>query len=87
MKVIASDEELINRFGFQYINGNKNDEYLIRYLTKFYDPEDWETYKTVYVDRKTRRIFAYNDMYDEEITLNDEYIRDLLRARVIRKDN
>lgn len=79
MRVIISDESLIRRFDFED-SGN-----VLTRVDKHYDPQDWDTFISVHVDKKTRRIYAYNDMYGDEVDLKSWYIGDLLRAQVVRK--
>ena len=58
-------------YGFEQ---SENEQYYIRYI---YEENDIEKereesgygYKTLYVDKKTRELFAYNDYNDERIPI------------------
>ena len=50
-----------------------NDKYLIRYI--YIDKEI--NYETLYVNKDTKEIFAYDDYADKRIPMQDEWIKDI----------
>lgn len=50
-----------------------NEKYYIRYI--YIDKEI--NYETLYVDKNTKEIFAYDDYQDEKIPMQDEWIKDI----------
>ena len=50
-----------------------NDKYLIRYI--YINKEI--NYETLYVNKDTKEIFAYDDYADERIPMQDEWIKDI----------
>lgn len=72
-------------YGFEQC---ENEQYYIRYIYEEYDVEKEREesgygYKTIYVDKKTREIFAYNDYNDERIPMQLSWIKDLLDDNLI----
>lgn len=72
-------------YGFEQ---SENEQYYIRYIYEEYDiekerEESGYGYKTLYVDKKTRELFAYNDYNDERIPMQLNWIKDLLDDNLI----
>lgn len=71
-------------YGFEQ---SENEQYYIRYIYEEYDiekerEESGYGYK-IYVDKKTRELFAYNDYNDEKIPMQLYWIKDLLDDNLI----
>lgn len=84
MRILEEKMSELSKYGFQY------DLVWFRYIyegvdleTKDEDEYIEKNYKTLYVDNKTRRLYAYNDYNEEEIPLKKEYYRDLEEAGLI----
>ena len=58
---------------FEFEQADFNETYLIRYI--YIDKEI--NYETLYVDKNTKEIFAYDDYQDEKIAIQDEWINDI----------
>ena len=58
---------------FEFEEADFNETYLIRYI--YIDKEI--NYETLYVDKNTKEIFAYDDYQDEKIAIQDEWINDI----------
>lgn len=65
------DLKELKKFGFE--QADFNEKYLIRYI--YIDKEI--NYETLYVDKNTRIIFAYDDYADEVIPMQDNWIEDI----------
>lgn len=65
------DLKELEKFGFE--QADFNETYLIRYI--YIDKEI--NYETLYVDKNTKEIFAYDDYQDEKIAIQDEWINDI----------
>lgn len=50
-----------------------NSKYLIRYI--YIDKEI--NYETLYIDKDTKEIFAYDDLQDKKISMQNEWIKDI----------
>lgn len=80
MLKIKNIDELL-KHNFEQIN----DLYLIRYIQDnldYFDKggtvnDNMEYYRTLYVDKDTKEIFAYNDYLDEKIPMQDKWIKDI----------
>jgi len=75
------EETTLAYYGFEIPEWNKN--YWIRYV----QPDTLEFYRTIYYDRKTKEIYAYNDYYDETIEMDENWIADLINDSLIKEDN
>ena len=65
------DLKELEKFGFE--KADLNETYLIRYI--YIDKEI--NYETLYIDKNTKEIFAYDDYQDEKIPIQDEWINDI----------
>lgn len=65
------DLKELGKFGFE--KADFNETYLIRYI--YIDKEI--NYETLYIDKNTKEIFAYDDYQDEKIPIQDEWIKDI----------
>lgn len=74
MLIIKDNADLneLEKYGFEQANFNKN--YYIRYI--YIDKEI--NYETLYIDKNTKEIFAYDDYQDEKIPMQDEWIKDIV---------
>lgn len=74
MLIIKDNVDLneLEKYGFEQANFNKN--YYIRYI--YIDKEI--NYETLYIDKNTKEIFAYDDYQDEKIPMQDEWIKDIV---------
>lgn len=65
------DLKELEKFGFE--QADFNEKYLIRYI--YINKE--VNYETLYVNKNTREIFAYDDYQDEKILMQNEWINDI----------
>ena len=65
------DLKELEKYGFE--NADFNKKYMIRFI--YIDKEI--NYETLYIDKDTKEIFAYDDLQDEKIIMQDEWIKDI----------
>lgn len=71
------DLEELEKFGFE--KAKFNPKYYIRYI--YIDKEI--NYETLYLDIEERKIFAYDDLQDCEIEMQQEWVDDLIKADMV----
>ena len=65
------DLKELEKYGFE--NADFNEKYMIRYI--YIDKEI--NYETLYIDKDTKEIFAYDDLQDKKIPMQNEWIKDI----------
>lgn len=85
MKILEEKMSDLSKYGFEF-NGVCWDRYI--YIDIDYEAIDREeyvdkNYKTLYVNKNTRELYAYNDYNEERIPLKKEYYKDLEEAGLI----
>lgn len=82
--------EALKRLGFvSGEDGSCSDDLLYRYIEDDFDDKtrytggvdinDVKQYRTVYIEKATREVYAYNDYYDTKIKTKD-HVQDLIQA-------
>ena len=87
--IFTGTEQDLIECGFELAEYNK--KYFIRYIHPKKMPKHIKNeyqagllYKTLYYDRQTKEIEAYNDYFDTRIPLYKRYIQDLIDKNLVR---
>ena len=81
------DLKELEKFGF--VNADFNELYMIKYIPdNLKKPirvinEKTEYYRTLYIDKSNKRLFAYNDYLECEIPIKTKWVNNLLIASFI----
>lgn len=81
MLKIKNDVPIKELENYNFEQANFNEKYLIRYI--YIDKEI--NYETLYIDKNTRELFAYDDYKDEKILIVNEWINDLIQADLVER--
>ncbi len=90
----TGEETALAYYDFEIPEWNEN--FFIRWVQKTEEEEKiaskggyecLEFYRTIYYDRETKEIYAYNDYYDEAIEMDETWIEDLINDSLIKEDN
>ena len=83
------DLKELEKFGFTHADFNVL--YMIKYIPgNLKNPikvinEKMEYYRTLYIDKSNKNLFAYNDFLDCEIPMKKKWIKDLIKADLVEK--
>lgn len=78
IKIKADKMSELEKFGYE--QADYNEKYLIKYIPDSEVDMPKNYYRTLYVNKETRELFAYHEYYDERIQIQDEWINDLITA-------